>query len=61
MNEVEAAKTGTTVNVVTSCAKVRMKDLERALGITSSSPLTLWMIRLGGPQLQGLAQGDTSP
>ena len=49
-----------TVNVVASCDKVRMKDLERTLGITSSSPLALQM-RLGPRQLKGPAQGDASP
>ena len=48
------------MNVVASCDKVRMKGLERTLGITSSSPLALQM-RLGPRQLKGLAQGDTSP
>ena len=48
------------MNVAASCDKVRMKDLERTLGITSSSPLILQM-RLGPRQLRGLAQGDMSP
>ena len=43
-----------TVNVVASCDKVRMKDLERTLGITSSCPLALQM-RLGPRQLKGPA------
>lgn len=60
MNEVEAEKAGTTVNVVASCVKVRMNDLERAFRITSCSPLAS-QIRLGLRQLKGLAQGDTSP
>lgn len=49
------------MNGVVSCDKVRMKDLERTLGITSSSPFTLPMMRLGSKQLKGLAQGDTFP
>ena len=57
----EAEKAGATVNEVASCDKVRMKDLERTLGIASSSSLTLQRMRPGPRQLKGFAQGDTSP
>ena len=50
-----------TINTVASYDKVRMKDLERTLGITSSSALAQRMMRLGPRELKGLAQGDTSP
>lgn len=61
MSEVEAERAGATVSEVASCDQVRMKALERTLGIASSSSLTLQMMRLGPRQLKGFAQGDTSP